>query len=58
MNTALINKLIGQLEDLTGECFQDSHPQLDELYSKFLDGEIKYYFLANLITKEIDELNR
>jgi len=43
------------LENVTGQCVQDSHPDIDMLYAKFLSNKVKYNVFATNITRIIDD---
>lgn len=55
-NTRLINKRIDKIEDLTGKCLQDFSPELDNLYARYLDGQVSYVWISSQLDVTIDSL--
>ena len=56
-DTKLINKRIALLENITQECLQDTHPEIDALYEQFLNGNASYIYISEVLNKAIELLN-
>lgn len=49
---------IEKIEDLTGKMFHEVYPELAEKHIKAMDNGSKLIYLANQLSKIIDELGR